>query len=445
MHMPTPPRLLRRSFLQTVSLLLPVVGATWLRAAAELPARKPNFIFILVDDMSWGDLGCFGHLYAKTPHLDRMAEQGVRFTQFYVAYSVCAPSRSALVTGRMPNKAGKRSNESHRLDPALPNIYNLLKPAGYANGHFGKWHLAEGFKLPADEERHEYKIDEWKLGTASARDGLSAQKTTDTALDFIARHANAPFQMSIWYLWPHLPVNPNKEQVAVYDDMPEVDISRFHPTMQAKYNQIKKINPAYDLKENMKGYLATITEMDKQIGRIQEKLDALKLSENTVLVFSSDNGANATVTGEKPVEGTSTPMWAANAGPYKGGKFSLSEGGIRMPCVVQWKGRIKGGRVSNFLWRTVDWLPTVCALAGVKTDGLALDGQDVSDVLLGAERERKEPIFWQGAVREGKWKLVKNELYDLESDPSEQNNLAGKEPERAERMQGLLQAWLKKK
>jgi len=137
-------------------------------------------------------------------------------------------------------------------------------------------------------------------------------------------------------------------------------------------------------------------------------------------------------------------MWAANAGAYKGGKFSYSEGGIRMPCLAQWKGRIKGGGVNDALWRTVDWLPTVCALAGVKTDGITLDGRNVSDIVLGTQQQRTEPIFWQGAVREGNWKLVKGELYNLASDPSEQNNLAKKEPERAQRMKTLLQEWLKK-
>jgi len=167
--------------------------------AAGPSARKPSFIFILVDDMSWGDLGCFGHPYAKTPNLDRMAADGIRFTQFYVCAVECAPSRSALMTGRVPCKAGKKSNGQPRLDPGLPNVNNLLKPAGYATGHFGKWHLAKGFEAPADTEAREYGIDEWNLCSAMTHDALTAEKTTDAALGFIGRHQQTPFHMNVWY------------------------------------------------------------------------------------------------------------------------------------------------------------------------------------------------------------------------------------------------------
>jgi N-acetylgalactosamine-6-sulfatase len=241
-------------------------------------------------------------------------------------------------------------------------------------------------------------------------------------------------------------VNPSPEQVAVYDDVLDpadpkkrVDVTKFHPTMQAKYEQIKEKHSEYDLTLKMKRYLATITDADTQIGRILAKLEALNLSKDTLVVFSSDNGAVANNITAVP----SHDLWPANAGPYRGGKFEHYEGGIRMTCLAQWKGRIPGGQTNNCLWRTVDWVPTVCALAGVKTDGIALDGRDVSDILLGAKRERTEPIFWQGAVREGNWKLVKGELYNLEADPSEQTDLATKEPERAQRMKSLLQEWSK--
>ena len=428
--------------LQTATLLLLAVVASWSAAAAEPASRKPNFIFILVDDMSWGDLGCFGHPYAKTPNLDSMAANGTKFTQFYVCDSVCAPSRSALMTGRVPCKAGKPHNGAPRLDPTLPNVNNLLKRAGYATGHFGKWHLAKGFDLPADQERHEYKIDEWGALVKGPGPAIS-RNVTDAALGFLDRQKDTPFHLNVWYLWPHLPVNPDAKQVAIYNDLAAADITKLHPIMQAKHEQIKRLHPKYDLTDKMKHYLATITDVDTQIGRILAKLDELNLSKDTLVIFSSDNGAVVNnITGTKAVP--SHDMWPANAGPYRGGKFELYEGGIRMTCLAQWKGRIKGGQVNDSLWRTVDWLPTVCALAGVKTDGITFDGQDVSDILLGAKRERKELIFWQGAVREGNWKLVKGELYNLEADPSEQNNLATREPERAQRMKGLLQEWLKK-
>ena len=435
--------------IQTISLLLLIAAAAWPAAAAEPSARKPNFVFIMTDDQSWGDLGCFGHPYAKTPNLDRMAAEGIKFTQFYACGPECAPARSALITGRIPCKAGKPNNFAKRLDPALPNFNKLLKSAGYATGHFGKWHLANGFKEPADSEHAEYGIDEWKI----YGNGNVQSKIADATLDFIGRHKDAPFHVSIWFTWPHLGGTPDATQLAVYDDVlnpavpgKQVDITRFHPSMQAKFNQITQLNPKYDLTGKMREYLAAVTDMDTQIGRVLTKLDELHLSEDTLVVFAGgDQGANASITQDSAkMEGGGTRMWAANSGPYRGGKFSYLEGNLRMSCLAQWKGRIKGGQANDSLWRSVDWLPTVCALAGVKTEGITLDGQNVSDIVLGAQRERKEPIFWQGALREGNWKLVKGELYNLATDPSEQNNLAGKEPERAQRMKALLQEWLKK-
>jgi len=406
----------------------------WATTAARGEDKKPNVIFILVDDMSWGDLGCFGHPYAKTPHLDRMAKDGIKFTQFYVCATECAPSRSALLTGRVPCKAGKKANGQPRLDPKLPSVNNLLKTAGYVNGHFGKWHLANGFKDPADKELQDYSIDEWFLSSANGHTAVTAREATDHALDFIGRNKDKPFHMNLWFVWPHLPVNPNEQQLGVYKDL-VAQPKDFHETTQRKYAQTT------DLSTRMQRYLATITEIDKQVGRVLAKLDELKLSQDTLILFSSDQGAVAPQVDSKKMP---SDMWTANSGPYRGGKFEYTEGGIRMACVAQWKGRIKPGQINDSLWRTVDWLPTVCSLAGVKTDAITLDGQNVSDILLGTKRERTEPIFWQGAVREGKWKLLKGALYDLEVDPSEQNDLAKKEPKRAERMSALLKEWLKK-
>jgi arylsulfatase A-like enzyme len=404
-------------------------------AAQGQGGRKPNFIFVLVDDMSWGDLGCFGHPYAKTPHLDQMAKQGVKFTQFYSLAPECAPSRSGLLTGRVPFKAGKPDNNRPRLDPTLPNVNSLLKAAGYATGHFGKWHLANGFDEPKDEELHAYGIDEAKVDHAVNAD--APRRIMDHAIDFIERNRNRPFHINIWQLWPHLPVNPNVEQLSVYKDL-VVNPGDFSELMQRKYARVP------DLQERMRRYLATVTAIDKQVGRLLSKLDEFRLSEDTVVVFSSDNGANAQVASDrKPID-----MWASNQGPYNGGKFELREGGIRMPCLAQWKGRIRGGQVNSSLWRMTDWAPTVCSLAGVKTDGIVFDGKPLPDILMGKQRERSEPLFWgwgkQLAVREGRWKLVNGELYDLETDPSEQRNLAQVDPERAHRMASLIQDWLKK-
>ncbi len=174
MHKTKPIRHSSRFFLLTGSLLL-VTAAVGLGAAAEPSARKPNFIFILTDDMSWADVACFGHPYAKTPNVDRMAKEGIKFTQFYACAQECAPARSALLTGRLPAKAGKLTNNGPGLDPAVPNVNKLLKTAGYATGHFGKWHLAHGFKdLPVTNSLSEYGIDESWLASNNGHNADTA-------------------------------------------------------------------------------------------------------------------------------------------------------------------------------------------------------------------------------------------------------------------------------
>jgi N-acetylgalactosamine-6-sulfatase len=421
-----------------------VSGATQFFRARAVP--KPNFIFILMDDMSWGDVAAFAHPYAKTPNLDRLATSGTRFNQFYVCGNWCAPTRSSLMTGRLPEKAGIPPTQGltgNRLNPTLPNVNQLLKTAGYATGHFGKWHLAHGFDQPDDWEHDEYGIDEWSLCYAEspgngvpAHDALTASNTTAAALEFLDRHAGTPFHMNLWYVWPHVPVNPNAEQVAVYSNL-TFNVSDFDPQMQAKYNQIQQLHPGYDMTANMKSYLATISECDKQIGKILDKLDAQGLTEDTLVVFSSDNGAVA----NNITTASSHSMWPASAGPYRGGKFEWYEGGIRMTCLARWPGRLPAGQTNDSLWRTVDWLPTVCALAGVKTGTLTLDGQNVADILLGNQRERTEPIFFGGAMREGRWKHAYGTLFDLQTDPSEQTNVAGIYPDQANSMSSLRSQW----
>ena len=436
MHKTKPIRHSSRSLLLTGSLLL-VTAAVGLGAAAEPSARKPNFIFILTDDMSWADVACFGHPYAKTPNVDRMAKEGIKFTQFYACAQECAPARSALLTGRLPAKAGKLTNNGPGLDPAVPNVNKLLKTAGYATGHFGKWHLADGFKdLPVTNSLSEYGIDESWLASNNGHNADTARLTTDAAIRFIEERAHVPFHMFIWYVWPHTPTNPSAKQKTVYSNL-AFNIKDCPETTQRKFAE----GANFDIAGKMTTYLATVTEMDKQVGRLLARLDELNLARDTLVAgFAGDQGADKKVTKDGS-------MWVCNPGPYRGGKFDYNEGGIRTTCVAQWKGRIPAGLTNDSLWRTVDWLPTVCAQAGVKTGTLTLDGQNVADIVLGNKRERTEPLFWGQynfaiqAMREGRRKMVQHSLYDLATDPGEQTNLTKLNSWQNPRMVKMYDQW----
>jgi N-acetylgalactosamine-6-sulfatase len=323
----------------------------------------------------------------------------------------------------------------------------LLKQAGYATAHFGKWHLGGGPGAPGPDA---YGINDSRTVNANGpgweEQGdprFRAKSTTlivDETLRFIKANRDKPFYVNVWTLVPHAPLNPTEEQMEPY--------ARFGPGKGIPYKGAMQI------------YYATVTDLDTQVGRLMTELEKMGLAENTFILFSSDNGpedihiSNASHSG------------VGSAGPFRGRKRSLYEGGIRMPCIVQWPGHVPANRVDETSVLTgVDFLPTVCALAGVKVpDDLQPDGEDVSDILLGASRPRQKPIMWEWrfniagdfinkspmlAVREGQWKLLMNpdggrkELYDIPADPMQLNNQADRHPEIVERLSQNLLAWQK--
>ncbi len=422
-------------------LLLPLA---LLLAGASAQADRPHVVFILADDLGGGDLG------AVTPRLDRMAKEGTRFTQYYSASPICSPSRAGLLTGTFParwritsylqTRKGNRACEgADFLDPAAPSLPRLLKAAGYATAHFGKWHLGGGRDVTDAPRFAAYGYDE-HAGTYespephpditatqwiwSGKDKVKRWERTgffvDRTLDFLKRHPDRPCFVNLWPDDTHTPWVPSADA------------------------------PKGATPENLRGVLA---EMDRQVGRLLDGLRELGLDEKTLVVFTSDNGPLPTFQG-------------ARAAGLRGSKLSLYEGGIRMPMIARWPGRVPAGRVDEeTVWGAVDVLPTVCALAGVAPPA-AVDGEDMSAALLGKPVARKGPLFWEYgrnpksfaypagrdrspnvAVRDGRWKLLLNadgtgaELYDLAADPKESAPV--EDPEVAKRLTERALAWRK--
>lgn len=438
------------------ALALAVPTSLSLARASGSPAH-PNFVFIFADDLGWGDLGCYGNQQIRTPNLDRLAERGTLFTQFYVSGSVCSPSRAAIMTGQFPARlrihghfAADKQNEARGmpnwLDPEVPTVARLLKMAGYATGHFGKWHLGSGKDAPTPGA---YGFEEHCTVNSSGppltgRDdpyfrAKSTAQIVDRAIAFIENHRDQPFYVNVWTLVPHATLHPTPEQMEPY--------KRYAPA-GVPYEGVKQI------------YYASVSDLDRQIGRLVERIDALGLRDNTFIVFSSDNGPedlnirNAVHSG------------IGSTGPFRGRKRSLYEGGIRVPFIVRCPGRAPAGQVDDHpVVAGVDWLPTICRLAGVGLpDGLDLDGEDMSEALLGTPRKRRKPLMWEWrfrvfgdmvhrcpmlAIRDGRWKLLMNpdrsrvELYDIPRDPTELNNIADRHPDVVERLSAQVLAWQK--
>jgi N-acetylgalactosamine-6-sulfatase len=444
-----------KTTLPAIALLgLAAAAAAQPPVAAPSPPKPPNVLFILADDLGWGDLGCYGHRQIKTPSLDRLAAQGTLFTQFYVNGSVCSPSRTAFMTGQFPARhrvhghfAAAQVNANRGmpnwLDPGVTTLPALLKQAGYATAHFGKWHLGNG---PGAPEPRAYGFDDTRTINSNGPgwdepDRTFRAKSTaaivDEALRFIGAHRDRPFYVNLWTLVPHATLNPTPEQMKPYE--------RFGPG-----------NVPH--KGALQIYYASVTDLDAQVGRLLAELDRLGVADNTLVIFSSDNGpedihvVNASHSG------------VGSAGPFRGRKRSLYEGGVRLPFIARWPRHVPAGRVDDTSVVTgVDFLPTVCALAGVQPPaGWTGDGEDVDDILRGRPRPRTKPIFWEWrfniagdtlnkspmlAVRAGGWKLLMNpdrsrvELYDIPKDPSELTNLAAANPDVVDRLAAKLLAW----
>jgi N-acetylgalactosamine-6-sulfatase len=430
-----------------------------LAAAQEQPAaNRPNVIFILADDLGWGDLGCYGHATIRTPNLDRMASEGTLFTQFYVNASVCSPSRCAFFTGQYPGRhkihghyATPEQNAargmSNWLEPTVPNVARLLKQSGYTTAHIGKWHLGNNSGGPPTAQYGFDFVGTTESGGANGPAGdphFRARSTSifvDEALKFIDGAKGRPFYLQLWTLVPHATLNPTEEQMR-------------------PYRQLRAAGKDFPHSSAAEIFYSSVTDLDAQIGRLLSGLEQRGIANDTLILFSSDNGPEDIHIRNAGHSGV------GSAGPFRGRKRSLYEGGIRVPGIVRWPGHVPAGRIDDTsVVAGVDWLPTVCRLAGVKPPAdHTLDGEDASDVLLGGSRERAKPLMWewrfriagepfhhspQLATRVGDWKLLLNpdrsrvELYQIKRDPTQLENVAEDHPDVVSRLSEPLLAWAK--
>jgi len=430
----------------------------WIGLGQSLAAEKPNFVVIFTDDQGYGDLSCFGGKHVSTPRIDQMATEGSRLTSFYVAAPVCTPSRAALMTGCYPKRIDMATGsnfgvllagDTKGLNPDEITIAEVLKTAGYKTAVFGKWHLGdqpeflptkqgfdEYFGIPFSHDIHPFHprqshfkfpplalLENEKVIEMDPDADFLTKRITEHAVSFIERNKDKPFFLYVPHPIPHRPLHvspPFMEGVAS-------EIT----------DKLKNEGESIDYKTRDRLFRQAIDEIDWSVGQILDTLKTQGIDENTLVIFTSDNG---------PAIGS--------AGPLKGRKSSTFEGGMRESTVTRWPGKIPAGKSNDELMTTMDLLPTFAKLAGAEmpTDRF-IDGKDIWPALKGQSRTPHEAFFYHrgnslNAVRVGKWKLHVNkgrptQLYDLESDIGEKNNVIKSNPEVVRRLNGHLKAFAK--
>ncbi|MEO2036904.1 MAG: sulfatase-like hydrolase/transferase [Planctomycetaceae bacterium] len=449
-----------------VCLLLVVL----LQTANIARAAVPNILVIFIDDMGFADPSCFGNPLVKTPHIDKLAAQGIKLANFYVNSPICSASRVALTTGQYQGRwkihsyLNTRAGNANRgmadyLDPSAPTTAKKLKAAGYATAHFGKWHMGGGRDVDDAPLPRAYGFDESLVSFEGLGDRIISnpkgveraralghgkiiscnrwermQIQTDRTIDFIRRHRDGPFYVRLF---------PN-------------DVHDAHVPIPGSADKFKSVSDDPFVRD----FFAVLEEMDKQIGRVISTIDELNLGKKTLILFTSDNGPT-----DWPKKYLTGPP-AGFTGPYRGRKWSLYEGGIRMPFIARWTGTIPAGiEDATSVVSAIDLSPTICRFAGVPVED-NLDGLDRGDVLLGKPSRRGKPVFWQYghphailkggkpehqsptfAMRDGRWKFLVNpdgseaQLLDLETDEGETTNLLSKHSSRAAAMAARISEW----
>ena len=419
--------------------------------AAE--ARKPNVLIILTDDQGSVDAGCYGAEDLETPNIDALSNRGVRFTQFYAAAPVCSPSRAGLLTGRYPVRAGVPGNvSSQRGNSGLPveqvTIAETFKAAGYATAHIGKWHLGYEPKTMPGGQGFDYTFghmggcmdnfshffywngpnrhDLWRNGKEIHMPGrFFGDLMVEEATAFIEKHQKQPFLMYYAINMPHYPYQGDPHWLGHYRDV--------------KYPR------------NL--YNAFVSTFDARIGKLLAKVDALGLREETIVIFQSDHGHSTEVRAH---------LGGGSAGPYRGAKFSLFEGGIRVPAIISWPGHLPAGEVRHQMAHSCDWLPTVAELCDVPLLQQDIDGLSITSLIRSAAAKSPHKVtHWtignSWAVRSGDWKLIGNPrdtsnkgplgkddklfLVNLKRDKTEMTNLAARHPDEVQRLKTLHDRW----
>ncbi len=431
-----------------------VVVLTFSILANFARAERPNVILILADDMGAHDLGCTGSMFYETPRLDRLASEGMQFTQAYSACPVCSPTRAALMTGRWPARVGITdyipgarvgkllpAEYLHQLPDEETTVAEAMKAVGYRTGMYGKWHLGGEGYLPDSQGFDESDSGENGRGFAGVN---RADPVTEKALAFLDRNKSEPFFLYLPHNLVHTPLLAKdsllpkfEAKAAALPAMTEAE--RFRPERERQDRRV----------QDHAVYAAMMVDIDAQVGRVLDKLDELKLAENTLVIFTSDNGGLSTS------EGSPT----SNA-PLRAGKGWLYEGGIRVPLIVRWPGVVKAGSMCAVPVISTDYFPTILAAAGAPLHPeWHMDGVSLLPVLKQSGELTARAHYWHyphygnqggvpgGAVRDGDWKLIeffeddRVELYNLVSDPGEAVDLAGKDPDRARQLRQQLHDW----
>ena len=416
------------------------VLATWTLGASA----RPNIVFILADDLGYGDLGCYGCEDVQTPNLDRLATEGVRFTDYYANGAVCTPTRAAFMTGRYQQRLGLEDAVTYQeMGRGLPEdgqtVADALRGAGYATGLVGKWHLGYDFERRPLQQgfdsffgflggNHHYfqhmdRIgvpDLWLGNESVEREGYTTDLLTAEALAFLAKRREQPFFLYLAHAAPHFPWQG--------------------PDDANKLVEPKKKSWQEGDRET---YAAMVERLDQGIGQVLRQLDELGLRESTLVVFSSDNGGHT---------------HSRNA-PMRDFKGTIWEGGTRVPCIARWPGHLPAGATTSQVAITMDWTATFRRIAGLGTDPAGEDGLDLLPILIGDEPTRERTLFWRitnrrsrktveegRAVRRGSWKFIEEangekSLFDLGIDVGEVHNVIDQHPDLVLDLTGALDAW----
>lgn len=424
-----------------VSVVPFAITALIFSTAMSRAASPPNFVVIMADDLGYGDLSSYGG-WIETPHLDKLAAQGMKFTDFHSSGNVCSPTRAGLMTGRYQQRAGipgvvfadpTNAVHYHGLQTSEVTFAELLREAGYATAIFGKWHL--GYYPEFNPIHHGFDVfrgyvsgnvdfishvdqagtyDWWHQDKTAVEEGYTTHLITKHAVDFIEANKSKPFCLYVPHEAPHYPYQAPND-----------------PALRSVGGTFNTQGERKDIKN---AYREMVQEMDKGVGEVVDTIERLGLAENTLILFFSDNGANNN----------------GDNGPLRGAKGSDWEGGHRVPCIARWTNKIAPGVLRDDLTISLDVMPTLLAAANVSLpEKHKLDGVSLLPVMLEKAKLNDRQLVWNGkAIRQGSWKLMVDGkggdsvgLYDLSLDLGEQNNLAEAEPNRVKEMLAHLEAW----
>lgn len=483
-----------KAYLPLVLMIILSVGGC--QEAETPPPSQPNFVFILADDLGWADLSSYGSSFYETPNLDQLAAEGTRFTQAYAACPVCSPTRASIMTGKYPARLditdwipGRQAvrpglpedrfvPQPFRLELPLEEITiaEALKTSGYTTCFVGKWHMGNDSTYWPENQGFDYNIGGWSRGAPTGKksateggyftpyqnprleDGPKGEYLTDRLVDeslqFLERHQETPFLLYLSFYTVHNPMQGKMDKVDKHEKRSEALGVKEEDRFDTDKDWIKKA-PKGNFRERTVQdhaiYASMVESMDENIGRVLDKLKGLGLDENTVVFFMSDNGGLSTS------EGSPT----TNA-PLRAGKGWLYEGGIREPMIIKWPQEMQQTAICDYPVTSTDFYPTILEMAGVEANPIQhADGKSMTSLLKGEMPEADRALYWhyphysnQGgepgsAIRKGKYKLIdlleedKIELYDIEADPGETNDLAAENPGKKAELKSLLDDWRK--